>query len=442
MRPNITKKKIVLTGAALLVAFFAMNYNNEAITTPLAKAPRAEVSYISVTGKTLTLTRELPGRVSAFQVSEVRPQVGGIVKERLFEEGADVTAGQVLYQIDPAIYEASYNNARAELARTQANLESARLLAQRYAKIVQTNAISKQDYDDAVAAHNQAKATMESAKQALETAKINLGYTKITAPVSGRIGRSFVTPGALATQNQADPFATIQQLDRVYVDVTQSNTELLKLRRSLASGRLRSGGEDSAKVRLILEDGSAYVRNIVEMEDGAEPEWIEGTLLFSEATIDQSTGTVALRATFDNSHKVLLPGMYVRAVLEEGVREGALLAPQKAVMRDTRGEPYVYVLTRESAENAQESAQRPEDTLGVDGNEYYVARRTVIIDRDYQNSWLVTSGLEEGDMLLVDGLQKVRPGAVVTGNRVESSSFAATKGTNSAKAHARAGIRG
>ena len=440
MRVTITKKKIVLTGALLLVAFFVMNHNNKGVTAPPAEAPRTEVGYISVTGKALTLTRELPGRVTAFQVSEVRPQVGGIVKERLFEEGADVTAGQVLYQIDPALYEAAYNSAKAELSRTQANLESARLLAQRYAKIVKTNAISKQDYDDAVAAHSQAKAAVESAKQALETAKINLGYTKVTAPVSGRIGRSFVTPGALATQNQATPFATIQQLDRVYVDVTQSNAELLQLRRALISGRLRSGGEDSAKVRLILEDGSAYARNIKEMEHGDMPEWVEGTLLFSEAAIDQSTGTVTLRASFDNPHKILLPGMYVRAVLEEGVREGALLVPQKAVMRDTRGEPYVYVLTRENEGSVQAG------TLNVDGSEYYVARRSIVIDRDYQNNWLVTDGLAEGDLLLVDGLQKVRPGAVVSGRAVEGASFAATgkpeAASGSAPVRASAGNRG
>lgn len=374
-----------------------------------------EVRFMAVAGEELTLTRELPGRVAAFEVSEVRPQVGGIIKERFFEEGSEVTAGQVLYQIDPALYEAAYNNARAELARTQANLVSARLLAQRYAKIVKTNAISKQDYDDAVAAHNQAKAAVEAAKQALATAEINLGYTKVTAPVSGRIGRSFVTPGALVTQNQASPLATVQQLGKVYVDVTQSNTELLKLRRALTAGRLRSSGPDAAKVKLLLEDGTPYAANELAMENGDAPQWIEGALLFSDVTIDQSTGAVTLRATFDNPGNVLLPGMYVRAVLEEGVRENAVLVPQKSVMRDTRGMPYVYVLSRE---NSGEGAQ----PLG--NSEYYVARREVAIDRDYQNNWLVTSGLDAGELLLVDGVQKVRPGGVVIGTRLETSAFA------------------
>ena len=385
---------------------------------PKAQGPTSpEVRFVTLTGEELTLTRELPGRVAAFQVSEVRPQVGGIIKERLFEEGSDVTAGQVLYQIDPAIYEAAYNNAKAELARTQANLVSARLLAQRYATIVKSNAISKQDYDDAVAAHNQAKAAVEAARQAVTTAEINLGYTKVTAPVSGRIGRSFVTPGALATQNQADPLATVQQLGKVYVDVTQSNTELLKLRRALAAGRLRSSGPDSAKVRLLLEDGTPYAANVVGMENGDAPKWVEGTLLFSDVTIDQSTGAVTLRATFDNPENMLLPGMYVRAVLEEGIRENAVLVPQKSVMRDTRGMPYVFVLSKEGEKTA-EAAQT------LNGSEYYVARRDIAIDRDYKNNWLVTSGLEAGDLLLVDGIQKTRPGGIVVGTRLETSAFA------------------
>ena len=415
-----TKNLIILCLLGLIV----MTQGGCGNTTATAQTPLpvTEVRYMEVAAEELTLTRELPGRVVAFRVSEVRPQVGGIIKERLFVEGSDVTAGQVLYEIDPAVYQAAYNNARAELSRTEANLASARLLAQRYAKIVKTNAISKQDYDDAVAAHNQARAAVESAKQALETAKINLGYTKVVAPVSGTIGRSHVTSGALATQNQADPLATIQQLDRVYVDVTQSNAELLKLRRALVAGRLRSSGTDSAKVRLLLEDGSAYARNIAGMENGEEPAWIEGTLLFSEVTIDQSTGMVTLRATFDNPHNILLPGMYVRAVLEEGVRENAVLVPQKAVMRDNRGNPYVYVLSTEAGPNARPDAEG--EARALKGGEYYVERRSIVIDRDHKNNWLVTSGLAAGDRLLVDGLQKARPGAVVAGSLMESSSFA------------------
>ena len=411
----------ILASLVIGLAVFLSGCNDKQAAAPASP----EVRFMAIAGEEVVLTRELPGRVVAFQVSEVRPQVGGIIKERLFVEGSDVTAGQALYEIDPAVYEAAHNNARAELARTEANLASARLLAQRYAKIVKTNAISKQDYDDAVAAHNQARATVEAAKQAVETARINLGYTKITAPVSGRIGRSLVTPGALATQNQADPLAVIQQLDQVYVDVTQSNAELLKLRRSLAAGRLRSSGPDSAKVRLILEDGSPYASNIAGVENGENPNWVEGTLLFSDVTIDQSTGAVTLRATFDNAHNILLPGMYVRAVLEEGVRENAVLVPQKTVMRDNRGTPYVYVLSKESDGAARENART------LDGSEYYVARRSITIDRDYQNNWLVTSGLSEGDLLLVDGQQKARPGTVVMGTRLETSAFAAGKSLES-----------
>ncbi|MCC8194500.1 MAG: efflux RND transporter periplasmic adaptor subunit [Deltaproteobacteria bacterium] len=435
MRQTV-QNTIILASLVALLAFSLAGCGGTSSAAAPSGPSSPEVRYMPVSGKKITLTRELPGRVVPFRVSEVRPQVGGIIKERLFEEGSDVTAGQVLYRIDPALYEAAYNNARAELARTEANLASARLLAQRYAKIVKTNAISKQDYDDAVAAHNQAKATVEAARQALETAKINLGYTEVTASVGGRIGRSFVTPGALATQNQADPLATIQQLDTVYVDVTQSNAELLKLRRALAAGRLRSGGPDSAKVRLVLEDGSPYAENIAGMERGETPKWIEGTLLFSDVTIDQSTGAVTMRATFDNPHKILLPGMYVRAVLEEGVSENAVLVPQKSVMRDSRGDPYVYVLTKDKPQNAGDEAQ------DLNGGEYYVARRTISIDRDYQNNWLVTAGLAEGDLLLVDGQQKARPGAIVLGTRLENTSFAVNGNWDDAPSTSNTGDRG
>ena len=424
MKMRVRKTANIAAYAILALLCISLAACNDA--APVVQNP-PQVSFMTVTGEEIALTRELPGRVVAFQVSEVRPQVGGIIKARLFEEGSDVVEGQALYQIDPAIYEAAYNNAKAELNRAEANLASARLLAQRYAKIVKSNAISKQDYDDAVASHNQAKATVESAKQALETARINLGYTTITAPVSGRIGRSFVTPGALATQNQADPLATVQQLDHVYVDVTQSSNELLKLRRSLAAGRIKSSGPDAAKVRLLLEDGSAYARNIVGMENGEEPQWAEGTLLFSEVTIDQSTGAVTLRATFDNPHNVLLPGMYVRAVLEEGVRENAVLVPQKTVMRDNRGNPYVYVLTREA---------KGENQAQTTGNgEYVVARRSITIDRDYRNNWLVTDGLQQGDLLLVDGQQKARPGIVVSGMPADIPALAQKKSPNTGLAN-------
>lgn len=361
--------------------------------------PRAlpPTKYTVVSGERLTLTTELPGRVSAYMVSEVRPQVSGIILERFFEEGADVTAGQILYQIDPALFEAAYNNAKANLAKAEANEVSARLLSERYAKLVKVSAVSRQECDDALAAHRQAKAEVQASREALQTAAINLGYTKVTAPVSGRIGRSYVTPGALVTQNQADPLSTIQQLDSVYVDVTQSNTELLRLRRALVTGHISSGGPESAKVKLKLEDGSPYAR--ISPDNNAQPEWIEGELLFSDVTIDKGTGAVNIRARFPNPAKELLPGMYVRAVVEEGLMDSAVLVPQKAVQRDMRGRSYVYVLSRE--EDAAEDA-------------YKVDLRYVEIGRNHGNKWHLTSGLEPGELLLLEGHLKARPGSLVS----------------------------
>ena len=378
--------------------------------------------YESIRTVPVTLTTELPGRVSALMVSEVRPQVSGIITERLFEEGADVTAGQVLYQIDPAIFEAALNNAKAALAKAEANERAARLLSVRYNQLVRTNAISKQERDDAEAAHGQALADIESAKQAVATARINLGYTKITAPVAGRIGRSLVTPGALVTQHQAEPLATIQQLDTVYVDVTYSNSEVLKLRRALAMGELKARTANSARAKLRLEDGSIYVRMPATREGRHNPQEIEGELLFSEVTIEKSTGVVTIRAIFDNPDKMLLPGMYVRALVEEGRRDDATLVPQKLVMRDTRGRPYVYVLTREAPKNAENTASE------FAADSFYVALRHVQIDRHYNNHWLLSAGLEPGDRVLAEGLQKVRPGMLVTGIDKNIRNNAATGG--------------
>ncbi|MDL2291325.1 efflux RND transporter periplasmic adaptor subunit, partial [Desulfovibrio sp. OttesenSCG-928-F20] len=374
-----------------------------------AQAPSPPTYYYeTIHPRKVTLTTELPGRVSAYMVSEVRPQVSGIITERLFTEGSDVTAGQVLYQIDPAIYEAALGNAKAALARAEANEHAARLLAERYNRLVKTNAISKQERDDAEAAYGQTLADIEAAHQAVETANINLGYTKITAPVSGRISRSLVTPGALVTQHQADALTTIQQLDKVYVDVTHSSNEILKLRLALAKGDLTAGSPESARAKLRLENGDMYARLPDASARDQSPQEIEGDLLFSEVTIEQSTGVVAIRALFDNPDKILLPGMYVRAVVEEGTREDGILAPQKAVMRDTRGRSYVYVLTREAPGNAEATSNLANDS-------FYVAMRHVQIDRHYNNMWLLSAGLEPGDKVLIQGLQKVRPGQIVTG---------------------------
>ena len=265
-------------------------------------AAHAQVRYQVIKPETITLTQELPGRISAFRVSEVRPQVGGIIQKRIFDEGMNVEAGQVLYQIDPALYKAAFNNAKANLKRAQASENAAKKLAERRNNLVKDNAVSKQDRDDAIAAYNKIRAEIEAYDQALESAAINLSYTRITAPVSGRIGRSFVTEGALVTQNQAQPLAVIQQISPVYVDVTQSSRQLLKIRRALASGALKSDGINSAKVRLYLEDGRLYKRL-------GKEDCLEGELLFSDITVDENTGSVTLRAKFDNPDGLLLPGM-------------------------------------------------------------------------------------------------------------------------------------
>lgn len=380
-----------------------------------AMPPLPKVNYIIASNSRVTLTTELPGRISALMVSEVRPQVGGIIKERLFEEGADVEAGQVLYQIDPSLYEAAYNNAKAELARVEANAVAARNLANRYSKLVASGAISKQEHDDAVAAAGQANAQVAAAKEALEAARINLSYTKVTAPVSGRIGRSFYTPGALVTQNQPNALATIQQLDHVYVDITQSSTDYLNLQRARAEGSLKSSGKNSSQVRLLLEDGSPYA--LAGADGGLN--WIEGELLFSDVTIDQTTGAITLRAKFRNDYNLLLPGMYVRAVIEEGVKEDAVVVPQKAVARDARGRAQAFVLT----------TQPPAEAAGENGeitplgeNEYYVEMRDVVIERDYANQWIIQSGIEPGDLLVTDGLLKLYPGQKVLGVEAEAPS--------------------
>ncbi|MDR2055694.1 MAG: efflux RND transporter periplasmic adaptor subunit [Desulfovibrio sp.] len=362
----------------------------------------AEVRYMEVAEVRIMLTHKLPGRVTAFTSSEVRPQVSGIIQARLFEEGANVEAGQVLYQIDPVMYQAAYNNAKANLEQAGANEEAARLRAQRYAYLAQSRAASVQDRDDAIAAYNQLRAEIDAHREALEIARINLGYTKVAAPVSGRIGRSFVTEGNLVTQNQITPLAKIQQISPVNVDITQSHTQMLKLRRSLASGALKSGGSDSAKVRLYLEDDTPYMRPDAQGQNN----WLEGDLMFSDFSVNESTGSVLFRAKFENPDSLLFPGMYVRAELVEGILENAILAPQKSVTRDAGNLPQVFVLLPAQAER------------GGMPNAFRVEARSITLDRDYENNWIVASGLRAGELLLVDGVQKVRPGQLVRGSSI------------------------
>jgi membrane fusion protein (multidrug efflux system) len=340
-------------------------------------ASEPEVTVATIAPQQVTLTTELAGRTSPFLVAEVRPQVGGIIQKRLFKEGADVKAGELLYQIDPSTYQAAYDVAKSALAKAQANALPAKLKAERFASLSKVNAVSRQDNDDAQAANGQAQAEVLSARAALESARINLSYTRVTAPIAGRIGKSAVTPGALVTASQALVLATVQQLDPIYVDVTQSSGEVLRMKRDLASGKLKKAGADGAKVKLFFEDGSPYAQ--------------EGVLQFSDVTVDQSTGVLTLRAVFPNPNHNLLPGLYVRAVLEEGVEDQALLAPQRAVSRDSKGTPLVMVVKPDGVVEA-----RPIETGRVVGD-----------------NWLVTSGLAAGERIIVDGLQKVRPGAKV-----------------------------
>ncbi|HYG68387.1 MAG TPA: efflux RND transporter periplasmic adaptor subunit [Anaeromyxobacteraceae bacterium] len=338
--------------------------------------PPVEVGVVKLAPQAVTLTRELPGRTSAFRVAEVRARVNGIVQKRLFQEGADVKAGQPLFLIDRAPYQAALESAKAQLARAEATLASARLQAQRYEELVAENAVSRQEYDDAIAGLKASEADAAAGRAAVETARINLGYTTVQSPISGRIGRSDVTEGAYVQQGQATLLATVQQLDPVYVDVTQSTAEVMQLRRALEAGKLQRASKGGANVKLLLDDGTEYGR--------------DGELQFADVTVNPSTGSIALRAVFPNPRGELMPGMFVRARLAEGVNPQALLVPQQGVQRDQRGQPVALV---------------------VNGGK--VERRQLVTDRTVGDAWLVTSGVAPGDQVIVEGVQKVRPGDAV-----------------------------
>ena len=342
-----------------------------------APTPVPEVATVKVSMEPVALTIELPGRTSAYRVAEIRPQVNGLIQKRLFTEGSHVRAGQALYQIDPAPFQAVLDNAKAAVAKAEASLQAIRSKAERFKELLPEKAVSRQDYDDAEAALKQTEADIEYWKAMAQTARINLGYTRITAPVSGRIGRSNVTEGALVTAQQPAPLSIIQQLDPVYVDVPQSTTELLRLKRPLEDDRLNQSGAGQKKVKLFLEDGSAYP--------------LAGTLQFRDVTVDPTTGSVILRVLFPNPKDVLLPGMFVRAVVREGIKERAILIPQQAVSRDPKGNPLALIV----------------DAGGK------VQQRMLTLDRAIGDRWLVTTGLASGDRVIVEGMQKVRPGASV-----------------------------
>lgn len=361
--------------AALFVGLLSASCGRRQESSPQRPVP--EVSTVTAQTQKIMLSTELPGRTSAFRVAEIRPQVSGLIQKRLFAEGSDVTTGQVLYQIDPAPFQAALDNAKAALGRAEAGLHSLNLRVERYKALLTEKAVSQQDYDDAAAALQQAEADIRYWKATVETARINLRYTQVTSPISGRIGRSNVTEGAIVTAYQPVSLATIQQLDPIYVDVPQSTTELLSLKRRLEDGRLKNHGTNQNKVKLILEDGTAYPQ--------------EGTLQFSDVTVDPTTGSVILRVVFPNPKGVLLPGMFVRALIKEGLNEQALLVPQQGVSRDHKGNPVALIVDGESK----------------------VGQRMLALDRAIGDKWLVSAGLAPGDRVIVEGMQMLRPGTVV-----------------------------
>jgi membrane fusion protein (multidrug efflux system) len=359
---RLTKHLIAITAAVVLAATSGLPGCSQKKGAP-PPPPPVTVKVATLKPETVSLTTDLPGRTVAFKVAEIRPQVTGVIQKRMFIEGSDVTAEQQLYQIDPALYRAAYESAAAIAASSRQQVE-------RFKPLAEVNAVSKQDYDNAVATAAQNKASADSAH-------INLVYTRLLAPISGRIGRSAVTEGALVTAAQTTALATVQQLDPIYVDVTQPSTVLLRLKRELAAGQLKQVGGDQAQVHLTLEDGSTYQA--------------PGALQFAEVSVDETTGSVTLRALFPNPDKLLLPGMFVREQIEEGQRSDALLVPQLAVAHNQKGDPTALVVTEDNK----------------------VELHVLVTDRAIADKWLVTKGLKPGDRVIVEGLQFAKPGATV-----------------------------
>ena len=362
--------------AALVLAGCGKEADPPAPTVP-------EVGVITIKPQAITVTNELPGRTSAYRIAQVRARVDGIVARRAYVEGSDVQAGQLLFQVDPAPYQAALASARASLSRAQANLVSTTALAERDKVLIEDNAISRQEYDNAVAAEGQAAADVAAGQAAVQTASINLGYTEVRAPVSGRIGAAQVTEGGYVQASGATLLATVQQLDPIYVDLNQTSVEGLRLRREVANGRLQLHGPRQAKVHLLLEDGSQYP--------------LDGTLEFTDITVDPGTGMVTVRALFPNPKHVLLPGMFVRAQIEEGVSAQTVLVPQVGVTHNARGEATALLV----------------------GGDNKVVFKTVVTGRTVDSNWVIESGLQANDRIIVEGGQKVQPGQLV--RAVESS---------------------
>ncbi|RWC45520.1 MAG: efflux RND transporter periplasmic adaptor subunit [Mesorhizobium sp.] len=365
--------------AATLCAVFALVGCTEqtANNAPASAASRPEVSVVTVHPQSVAITAELPGRTVASLIAEVRPQVDGIIQSRLFKEGSEVAKGDPLYQIDPASYQAAYDSAVASQQKAEASVPSAQAKFERYAGLIKQNAISKQDYDDAVASLAQAKADVASARASVESARINLDYTRITAPIGGRIDKSSLTPGALVTANQDTVLTTIRTLDPINVDVTESSTNLLNLRQAIAEGRLKFNGS-GISVKLKLDNGTVYSQT--------------GKMEFAEANVSETTGTFSLRAEFPNPDRLLLPGMYVRAVVEAAVAPNSYLVPQRAVTRNAKGEATAMVVNAEGK----------------------VEERILAVRNSVGNNWLVESGVSDGDRVIVEGTQLVRAGALAS----------------------------
>ncbi|MDK4717454.1 efflux RND transporter periplasmic adaptor subunit [Rhizobium sp. CNPSo 4039] len=370
------KRHLTRAVASGIVVILLAGCNQQPAAQNGGRTVKSEVSAVTLHPQSVAITADLPGRISANLVAEVRPQVGGIIRSRNFKEGSEVKEGDVLYEIDPSSYQASYDSAVAALQKAEGAVPNAQAKLDRYAGLSAQSAVSQQNFDDAKSALVQAQADVASAKAALETARINLNYTKIRAPISGRVDASTVTVGALVTAEQTTALTTIRQLDPINVDVTQSSTNLLRFRRAVEEGRLKTSG-DNVSVHLTLEDGTQYKES--------------GTLEFAEAAVAETVGTLNVRASFPNPERILLPGMYVRATIQEGIAENSFLVPQRAVTRNTKGEPIAFFVS-------------------ADGK---IQQRVLTVQRSIGNSWLVGKGVEEGDRVVVEGIQRVRDGQEV-----------------------------
>ncbi len=393
----MNKNRVLTPLAAVLIltGSFVLTGCDEKAASAEAPPPQ-EVGVVTLQAEKLNVSTELPGRTASYRIAEVRPQVGGIILKRQFVEGSEIKAGESLYQIDPAVYKAAYDVAKGDLAKAQANAEITSLTVKRYQPLLGTRYISRQDYDTAVSTARQANADVIAAKANLESARINLAYTKVSSPIDGRIGKSTVTEGALVTAGQADALATVQQLDPIYVDVTQSSTDFLRLKGEMASGALKQV-DGKASVELTMEDGTKYAE--------------KGTLEFSDVTVDEGTGSITIRAIFPNPQKVLLPGMFVRATLDEGVKQNALLIPQRGVTRNTRGEATTMVVVNKALKDKE-----GKDVL-KDGKPQLVdqvEQRVIKVGQTIGDKWLVLDGVSSGDRIIITGLMKIGPGAPVT----------------------------